>query len=205
VACSIGIGSRRIVEEICRTTAWDTTELSESSNYYVDLVCGRYAFLWRFLSTSAKLPTGVRSHTWENLVAIGFMTFLEGFARVPVCSTEGRSLMSMDLAAFGSGTSPSSIHEKMDLDVIPKPPRVDLTRGRPYVDTYIKVSYYPQEDMMNWIAANHLNYQCNHCLVLTNGRSELMKTVQTLYMGGDDGDNQQENINGSLEHRSVEC
>lgn len=196
MACARAIGSRRIVEEICRAE-WDTSQLSESANRYMELVCGRYAFIWRFLSTSAKLPIVVRSQTWENLVAVGYMTCLEGFARIPYCSTEGRSSMSMDLAAFCSGISPSAIQERMDLDVIPRPPTTTaLSRGRQYVDTYIKVSYFPQEDIMNWIATNHTDYHLNHCIALTSGRADLARNVESLYTkeGGK---------NEGLEHRST--
>ena len=39
--------------------------------------------------------------------------------------------MSMDLAAFTSGISPSAIQERMDLDVIPRSPTTTaLSRGR---------------------------------------------------------------------------
>jgi hypothetical protein len=181
MASARAIGSRRMVEEICRT-AWDTSQLSESSHYYVELVGGRYAFLWRFLSTSAKLPIGVRRHAWESLVAIGYATFLEGFARVPYCSTEGRSSMSIDLAAFGAAVSPSSIQQLMDNDCIPRPPTTATqARGRQYVDTYIKVSYLPQEDIMKWIATNFSEYHLNHIIALTGGRTDMIKYVQSLY------------------------
>lgn len=181
MASSRAIGSRRIVEEICRAE-WDTSQLSESSHYYVELVGARYAFIWRFLSTSAKLPIGVRRHAWESLVAIGYATFLEGFARVPYCSTEGRSSMSMDLAAFGAAVSPSSIQQLMDNDCIPRPPTTATqARGRQYVDTYIKVSYFPQEDVMKWIATNFSEYHLNHSIALTGGRADLIKCVESLY------------------------
>ena len=143
MASARAIGSRRIVEEISRAD-WSSSLLSESANVYVELVCGRYTFIWRFLSTSAKLPIGVRAYIWEMLVAVGYSSFLEGYARVPYCSTEGRSSMSMDLAAFSAGVSPSSIEEKINLDDIPRPPTTaTLPRGRHYVDNYIKASYFP--------------------------------------------------------------
>lgn len=181
MASARAIGSRRIVEEICRAE-WDTSRLSESPHYYVELVCGRYAFIWRFLSTSAKLPIGIRRHTWESLVAIGYSTFLEGFARVPYCSTEGRSSMSMDLAAFAAGVSPSSIEQVMDNDCILRPPSTaSQARGGQYVDTYIKVSYFPHDDIMTWIASNFSEYHLNHCIALTGGRADLIKYVERLY------------------------
>lgn len=90
--------------------------------------------------------------------------------------------MSMDLAAFGSAVSPSSIQQLMDNDCIPRPPTTATqSRGRQYVDTYIKVSYFPQEDIMKWIATNFSEYHLNHSIALTGGRADLIKYVENLY------------------------
>ena len=98
--------------------------------------------------------------------------------------------MSMDLAAFSSGVSPSSIEEKINLDGIPRPPSTGtLPRGRHYVDNYIKASYFPQEDMMKWIAANFNNYHLNHCIALTGSRTDLTRYVESLYALNDGSKN----------------
>jgi hypothetical protein len=71
---------------------------------------------------------------------------LEGFSRVPYCSTEGRSLMSMDLAAFADGIDAASIIHRLDSDkLVSAPPLVTPRRGMRYIDMYIKVFYYPEE------------------------------------------------------------
>lgn len=85
--------------------------------------------LLKHLSTSQlKHQPLLVSETWNQLVESGFLALLEGFAKVYDCSTEGRALMSMDLASFSTAL-PSS-----------KP-----TRGMQYVDMYIKVFYFPEE------------------------------------------------------------
>jgi hypothetical protein len=191
VAATRAIMGRRVVTDVSLLgSTWEAPILSEYTNDYVDDLCDRCAMLWQFMSTSGKLPLGVRISTWEQVVEAGFLAMLEGFARVPYCSTEGRSLMSMDLGAFASGVSPRSIVERLDDDDIGKPPSVMPTRGRQYVDTYVKAFYLPDEDVMKWIASNHQEYHLNHCLSLVaegNGRPSnsnqvtLIQGVKKLY------------------------
>lgn len=73
------------------------------------------------------------------------MVLLDAFAKVPFCSTEGRALMSMDLASYASGTQFRSIAAK--LEGYPQATIVfnDFTsyRSMAYVDTYIKLFYFP--------------------------------------------------------------
>lgn len=191
VAATRAIMGRRVVSDISMLgSTWAEKMLSEYTNDYVDDLCDRCAMLWQFMSMSGKLPIGVRISTWEHIVEAGFLAMLEGFARVPYCSTEGRSLMSMDLGAFASGVSPRSIMERLDDDDIGSPPSVMPTRGRQYVDTYVKAFYLPDEDVMKWIASNHQEYHLNHCLSLIaegNGRPSnssqvtLNQAVKKLY------------------------
>jgi len=62
-------------------------------------------------------------------------------------------------------------------------------RGMQYVDTYIKVYYYPEEDVMNWVAQNHRTVQLQHSLALVFATSEnddqdlleRINTVKKLY------------------------
>ena len=54
--------------------------------------------------------------------------------------------MSMDLASFAAGVKPSSVLERLEYDVqYEAPPKIDPKHGMSYVDTYIKVFYYPRE------------------------------------------------------------
>jgi len=174
IAAMKAILGRQVVKDISMLgPKWAASRLNEQHNEYVDELCDRYANMWQFLSTSGKLPLGVRLSTWEQLVAAGFLAILEGFARVPYCSTEGRSLMSMDIGSFTSGISPRSIADRIEDDGFDRPPAVLPSRGRSYVDTYIKVFYFPDDDVLAWIGSNYKNYHLNHCLSLIaecNGR-----------------------------------
>ena len=119
--------------------------LNEYSSNYVDETCDRYALIWHSLSsTTPALPPGILRTTWEHIVEGGFLSLLEGFSRVPHCSTEGRSLMSMDLASFASRVYCLDIEKS-----IHPPPPVSPKRGMRYVDMYIKVFYFPEEVSQN--------------------------------------------------------
>jgi hypothetical protein len=74
------------------------------------------------------------------------MTFLEGFSKVSSCSTEGRALMSMDVAAYSSDMSPRSLSERFSSDSkVSIPPYGQPYRNATYVDTYIKMFYFPHK------------------------------------------------------------
>ena len=52
--------------------------------------------------------------------------------------------MSMDLASYSSGTSNRSVSERLEAHQSKTlPPAVNIDRGMAYVDTYIKVFYFP--------------------------------------------------------------
>jgi hypothetical protein len=126
---------------------WEATRLNEYSSHYVDETCDRYAFIWHSLSSPpSALPHGILKITWEHICEGGFLSLLDGFSRVPYCSTEGRSLMSMDLASFAAGIDTVSIIERLKADEsFSVPPLVSPSRSMGYVDMYIKVFYYPEE------------------------------------------------------------
>lgn len=133
--------------QIISVDLWEESRLNEHSNHYVDETCDRYALLWHSLSSApSALPRGILEVTWEHICEGGYLSLLEGFSRVPFCSTEGRSLMSMDLAAFSDGIDAASIIHRLEADkVASSPPLVSSKRSMRYVDTYIKVFYYPEE------------------------------------------------------------
>lgn len=54
--------------------------------------------------------------------------------------------MSMDLAAFVSGTEPWALWERLpNHEEFGPPPSVTIKRGATYVETYIKMFYFPLE------------------------------------------------------------
>jgi len=126
---------------------WEESGLNEHSSDYVDEICDRYAQIWHSLSSPpSALPRGILEVAWEHICEGGFLSLLEGYSKVPYCSTEGRSLMSMDLAAFADGIDAVSIIHRLEADDLASaPPRVSPKRGTRYVDMYIKVFYYPEE------------------------------------------------------------
>lgn len=132
-------------------TGWEERKLNEHPNEYVDELCSRCACIWASLGVSPrKLPFGVRKVIWEDMIEGAYSSLLEGFSRVPFCSTEGRALMSMDLASLSDGINPQAVMERLDYDnKFEAPPAVDVERGMKYVDTYIKVFYYPKKVSTN--------------------------------------------------------
>jgi hypothetical protein len=126
---------------------WEEAKLHEHPNLYVDTLCDLCCMIWCSLSSANRLPSGAMKVLWGDLVSAGYAALLDGFSRVPFCSTEGRALMSMDLASFSSGVSPRSVLDRMEeqsLSSLPPPQNAGGTRGMGYVDTFIKVFYYPK-------------------------------------------------------------
>jgi len=126
--------------------------LNEHCNDYVEWLIERCLLLSKHLSTSQlQHQPSLVSETWNTLVESGFLALLEGFAKVFDCSTEGRALMSMDLATFSTAL-----------------PLASPKRGMQYVDMYIKVFYFPLEDILNWIRDNRNHYHLHHLLTLVS-------------------------------------
>lgn len=149
--------------------------------------------LWSCLCKDKNIPKGAIDVIWETSVAGVYMSLLDGFSRISYCSTEGRALMSMDLAAYASSCSPRALTERFKAGAIQvKPPELHLSRGMPYVDTYIKVFYFPSQDAFAWIEENFKDYLLNHSIALIVGAasssegenvsiSGLVKGVKKLY------------------------
>jgi len=83
-------------------------------------------------------------------VESGYLALLEGFSKIYNCSTEGRALMSIDLTTFASSISKRALTEKFRETIgsnreFLAPPAILDVRGKQYVDTYIKVFYFPNE------------------------------------------------------------
>ena len=97
---------------------WETDRMQEHANNYIDDLCNRCSCIWAALSVSPqKLPASLLREAWESLIEGSYASLLEGFSRVSRCSTEGRALMSMDLASFAAGTDPSSVMERLEYQI----------------------------------------------------------------------------------------
>lgn len=140
-------GKEVIFQIICCGRAWEDNDMQEQSNSYVDDLCERSAALWGCMSSSTRLPLSALHFTWNELVRSAFMLLLEGFSKVVNCSTEGRSLMSMDLATLSHGLIPKTVKAEAEDDYpnISLPPQAYREEMLRYVDNFIKVFYYPKE------------------------------------------------------------
>ena len=191
ISCNRAMGGAQVVEGIIKVgSGWEESKLHEHSNDYVEDLCDRCSLIWGFLSISTTLPTAALKITWEHLVSTSYMSILDGFSRVPVCSTEGRALMALDLASFASGISPGSVAERLEhaVELANRPPQIEPLFDMRYVDTYIKVFYYPKDDVMNWIAENYPNYKLNHVLALVVAASRGMHEEQQQHQQGSNHD-----------------
>lgn len=184
VACQRAMKGVEIVAKMtCNEAVWEESKLNEEPNDYVELLCEKCALFWGFLSTSGKLPDKAIASIWSGLLTAAYLSMLEGFSRISFCSTEGRALMALDLASFTSGVRPQSIKERLDRRSFSAKDALfpsDLSRGMAYVDTYIKVFYYPEKDALEWIRKNYKRYRLNHTLALRiatkqDGASRLWK------------------------------
>ncbi|GAX23929.1 hypothetical protein FisN_20Hh137 [Fistulifera solaris] len=170
IACQRAMnGSGIVTSMICNEAAWEESKLNEDPNDYVESMCERCALFWGFLTTSGKLPDKAISFVWSGLLTAAYSTMLEGFSRISFCSTEGRALMTLDLASFSSGVTPQAVKarlERRSLFVKPVQQPQVITKGMSYVDTYIKVFYCPDKDVLEWIRNNYSKYRPTHILAL---------------------------------------
>jgi hypothetical protein len=170
--CTRAVGASDIVKNILvLDSKWNERELHEHANDFVYDLSERMSLVWGYLCLSRKLPLAARSAVWENMVHGAYLSLLEGFARVPCSSTEGRSLMMLDLVSLSSELSASAVEERLERRSITasSPPTISPDgRLRPYnyVETYIKMVYFPKEDAATWIDQNYSSYQLNHMLSL---------------------------------------
>ena len=123
---------------------WETDHMNEHANDYVGALCGRCACIWASLSVSPrKLPLSLRQVAWEAAISSAYASLLEGFSRVGHCSTEGRALMSIDLADFTAGIHPNAVLERLEYQIeYEAPPKTDSSIGIRYVHA-AKVAVHP--------------------------------------------------------------
>lgn len=168
ISCSRSINAAEIVTNILAVgDAWEVCKLNEHPNNYVEDICEKCSLIWGFLCTSGKLSEIIQNDTWNRINAMAYQALLEGFARVPRCSTEGRALMTLDLASLSDGLMPDVVSDRLKEISLPlTPPLATVERGLRYVEAYIKLFYFPKEDVIRWIADNYCEYRCTHILAL---------------------------------------
>jgi len=164
---------------------WRERELHEHPNEYVYDASERCALVWGYLCLSRKLPHSARAAVWERLVSGAYLSLLEGFARVVGGTTEGRSLMMLDLATFTAELDGASVTEKLDARSIvasppPPPSAATGTRLDASVETYVKMTYFPKADAVAWIEESCGLYRLNHALGLAREIADDPEDLQQL-------------------------
>jgi Protein of unknown function C-terminus (DUF2451) len=162
------VNCAEIVKDILSVgDAWDESKLHESANSYVDEVSDLCALLWGYLNASGKMPEPLQATVWHSILHMVYMSFVEGFSRITNCSTEGRSLMSLDTACLAANLNRKSVQERCSnvvLADLPPEPRIGFNRT--HVDSYIKAFYLPVNDVMQWITANAQMFHLIHSISL---------------------------------------
>jgi len=178
-------GKDVIFQIICCGRVWEGHNMQEQSNSYVDDLCERSAFLWGYMSSSTRLSPPALQYTWDQLVRSAFLLLLEGFSKVPNCSTEGRSLMSMDLATLFHGLIPETVQAEVvdDYPSISPPPNACREEMMRYVDAFVKVFYFPNQDIIDWITVNWGEYHLDHSLSLITSKSAGSKDKRFMLHG----------------------
>ncbi|KAL3785773.1 hypothetical protein HJC23_007329 [Cyclotella cryptica] len=175
LACVHSLAGKDFLFQIlCLGKLWEDHDVKEHSNSYADELNERCAELWALMSTSpSSLTESALKYTWDQMAWAAFYILLEGFSKVPNCSTEGRSLMSMDLATLSHGLNPEIVKENLSemYPTIKPPPASCREEVKAYVDAYIKVFYYPDEVLHQWITENVKKYREEHMLSLVNAKS----------------------------------
>lgn len=190
------VGGERIVRDIIRVgRGWEEAKIVDGSSAYIDELSHRCSLLWANLSFLENFS--LATCAWESIISSAFISLLEGFSLVFVCSTEGRALMSMDLASFASGISPRAVKNNLEgVDFQCPPPLItSLPRGMQYVDAVVKAFYFGERDLIKWIEENRASYRLEHCLGLIvssiGGRrsvsyiNEILESVKLYYQSTD--------------------
>ncbi|KAL3921028.1 MAG: hypothetical protein SGILL_002969 [Bacillariaceae sp.] len=156
-------GKSIVAEIVSLENVWaEKSKLHEQPNDYVENLCDYCFLLWENIqSLKNRLPNGILELLRDDITSAGLMTLIEGFSRIPHCSTEGRALMSMDVAAY------RSLCKQMKDNTKASPPmRLQSYRSVAYVDLYIKMFYFPHEEAVTWIQENYEKYHYPHMLAL---------------------------------------
>lgn len=173
--------SKQVVFEVLCVRSFELHAMQGESNGYVFDLCERSAIIWGYLSSSMCLPPPILVFTWDQIVRVAFLILIETFSKVSKCTTEGRSLMSMDLATLSHGLMPDTIMEEISDDYghINPPPNSCRSEMMVHVDMFVKVFYYPDSDKLSWIEENLGNYHLQHFISLLSSRAE---EIREMYM-----------------------
>ncbi|KAL7563342.1 hypothetical protein ACA910_014186 [Epithemia clementina (nom. ined.)] len=171
---------------------WEECKLHEQANEYVEDLCEKCTRVGGNIVELGMLPLKIMTHCLETIISVGYLCMLEGFSRVAFCSTEGRALMALDLASFSAGVLGEAFTKRLETMHINTTIReVSNLDEMKRVDTYIKVFYYPQDEVVKWVKEHFRDYNMNHAMALvanffySSGSEEtlpnLLQEIKKLY------------------------
>ncbi|KJE94282.1 hypothetical protein CAOG_008840 [Capsaspora owczarzaki ATCC 30864] len=152
----------------------DFKDMPHAHNNYIDqLVSWFSAFSSRLSDLGrSRVPAASQRLLWEELLLKTMDAFVEGFARVKRCSTEGRALMQLDFRTF--------------LQLIERITAVRPIPNTLYVENYIRAYYLANEkEMEEWIRT-HFEYSIPqvaslvNCAILPNQNKKLKARFLTM-------------------------
>jgi len=135
---------------------WEECKISEDANAYIDELASQCGRVWTTIDLHGNLPHPLHARTWKHLVSAGYYALLEGFARVPSCSTEGRASMAIDVASYTACVSPAGIQDLLGSNI--EVPAVDSSEVVHEVDVYIRAYYFPPDEMFSWIMTHFCDF-----------------------------------------------
>ncbi len=146
---------------------WESRKLREQSHEWVDrlvencsevrrpttsppppLICVQ---VWDYMMQTdqfAESSSLVREQVWLEVCQCAFDLLLEGYSRARKCSSEGRASMTMDVFA---------LHEGLNNVHLCRPPR-----GKHHIDSYLRMSYLSEEEMMQFVHDNWQSFAYRH-------------------------------------------
>ncbi len=131
------------------------TESNSYINQIMQLLRRALDILKKESDNGNSYPISIVSSMWDSMVSQAMDELLEAFANVKKCSTEGRALMSLDLA-----TLHRSAHEIMPCGPL-------SVKAKTRVDSFIKAYYYDREsDILDWISQHRNDFLVHHCMSL---------------------------------------
>jgi len=132
---------------------WDSRKLREENHEWVNKLVDNCSEVWEFMMLTdqfAECSSLVREQVWLEVCQCAFDLVLEGYGKVRKCSSEGRAAMTMDVFA---------LHEGLNTVHLCRPPR-----GKHHIDSFLRMSYMPEDEMMQWVQENWQSFAYRHIL-----------------------------------------
>jgi len=160
-------------------------KMKSEASQYVKKVTLRMRKVWSHLQRNSKegsaYPLATITSLWDATICECFEQILSGFSAVQTCSTEGRMLMTLDVATLFSNIQ----------EIAPCGDSGTMAKER--VNDYIKAHFLDREqDLLEWVRGNHSRFEVDEMTTLAlsgigaklsaTNRSKLEQAVSKTYL-----------------------